>query len=52
VSTVTDTNRYGKAFADVWDRAHQQLQRRSAWAGHEGLSALTEFPSCRGLTLT
>jgi DDE superfamily endonuclease len=36
VSTVTDTSRYGKAFADAWDRAHQQLHRRSAWAGHEG----------------
>jgi hypothetical protein len=36
VSTVTDTSRYGKAFADAWDRAHQQLQRRAGWAGHEG----------------
>jgi hypothetical protein len=36
VSTVTDTSRYGKAFADAWDRAHQQLHRRAAWAGHEG----------------
>ena len=36
VSTVTDTSRYGKAFADAWDRAHQQLQRRGGWAGHEG----------------
>jgi nucleotide-binding universal stress UspA family protein len=36
VSTVTDTSRYGKAFADAWDRAHQQLQRRAAWANHEG----------------
>lgn len=36
VSTVTDTVRYGKAFADAWDRAHQQLQRRAAWAGHDG----------------
>ena len=36
VSTVTDTSRYGQAFADAWDAAHQQLQRRSAWAGHEG----------------
>jgi hypothetical protein len=36
VSTVTDTSRYGKAFADAWDRAHQQLQRRSGWAGHQG----------------
>jgi DDE superfamily endonuclease len=36
VSTVTDTSRYGKAFADAWDRAHQRLQRRCAWADHEG----------------
>jgi hypothetical protein len=36
VSTVTDTARYGKAFADAWDRAHQQLQRRAAWAEHHG----------------
>lgn len=36
VSTVTDTSRYGKAFADGWDRAHQQLQRRAAWADHDG----------------
>jgi DDE superfamily endonuclease len=36
VSTVTDTCRYGKAFADAWDRAHQQLQRRAAWANHHG----------------
>jgi hypothetical protein len=36
VSTVTETSRYGKAFADAWDRAHQQLQRRAGWADHEG----------------
>jgi hypothetical protein len=36
VSTVTDTSRYGQASADAWDRAHQQLQRRAAWAGHQG----------------
>ena len=36
VSTVSDTSRYGKAFADAWDRAHQRLQRRAAWSGHEG----------------
>jgi len=36
VSTVAETRRYGKAFADAWDRAHQKLQRRSAWAGYEG----------------
>jgi len=36
VSTVTDTARYGTAFADAWDRAHQQLQRRAGWAEHHG----------------
>jgi hypothetical protein len=36
VSTVTGTSRYGQAFADAWDRAHQQLQRRAAWTGHQG----------------
>jgi hypothetical protein len=43
VSTVTDTNRYGKAFADAWNRAHQQLQRRSGWADHQG-----ELPTVEG----
>jgi hypothetical protein len=36
VSTVTETSRYGQAFADAWDRAHQKLQRRAGWAEHEG----------------
>jgi DDE superfamily endonuclease len=36
VSTVTDTSRYGQAFADAWNRAHQKLQRRAGWAEHEG----------------
>jgi hypothetical protein len=36
VSTVTDTSRYGKAFADAWDRAHQRLHRRAGWTGHQG----------------
>jgi hypothetical protein len=43
VSTMTDTVRYGKAFADSWDRAHQQLQRRAAWAEHHG-----ELPAVEG----
>jgi hypothetical protein len=42
VSTVTDTNRYGQAFADAWDRAHQQLQRRAGWANHEGQLPVVE----------
>jgi len=36
VSTMTDTTRYGNAFADAWDAAHQQLQRRAGWAEHHG----------------
>jgi hypothetical protein len=36
VSTVSDTTRYGQAAADAWDAAHQQLQRRAAWADHQG----------------
>jgi hypothetical protein len=36
VSTVTETARYGQAFADAWDRAHQKLQRRAGWAEHHG----------------
>ena len=43
VSTVSDTSRYGKAFADAWDRAHQQLQRRGGWADHQG-----ELPTVQG----
>ena len=36
VSTISDTSRYGQAFADAWDGAHQQLQRRGGWADYEG----------------
>jgi hypothetical protein len=43
VSTVTDTSRYGQAFTDAWDRAHQQLQRRAGWADHEG-----QLPTVQG----
>jgi hypothetical protein len=43
VSTVTDTSRYGQAFADAWDAAHQQLQRRGGWADHEG-----QLPTVQG----
>jgi hypothetical protein len=46
VSTVTDTRRYGKAFADAWDRAHQQLQRRAGWAGHQG-----QLPTVEGMLI-
>jgi hypothetical protein len=43
VSTMTDTSRYGMAYADAWHHAHQQLQRRAGWAGHEG-----ELPTVAG----
>jgi DDE superfamily endonuclease len=36
VSTMTGTDRYGTAFADAFDAAHQQLQRRGAWKDHDG----------------
>lgn len=36
VSTVCDTTRYGQAFADSWNGAHQKLQRHAGWADHEG----------------
>jgi hypothetical protein len=36
VSTISDTSRYGQAFADAWDGAHQKLQRRGGWVAHDG----------------
>jgi hypothetical protein len=42
VSTITETTRYGTAFADAWDRAHQQLQRRAGWAEHRGELPIVE----------
>lgn len=42
VSTVTTTSRYGAAFADAWDYTHQQLQRRSGWAAHQGPLPIVE----------
>ncbi|MGC4857431.1 transposase, partial [Micromonospora sp. DT4] len=36
VSTMTETSRYGAAYADAWDRTHQQLHRRGGWAAHQG----------------
>lgn len=36
VATVTETLRYGAAFADAWDRAHPRLARRGGWAEHAG----------------
>jgi hypothetical protein len=40
---MTDTSRYGMAYADAWHHAHQQLQRRAGWAEHEG-----ELPTVAG----
>ena len=34
--TTTDTNRYGRAIAQAWDRLHPRLTRRSAWSEHTG----------------
>lgn len=42
VSTVTATSRYGTAFADAWDRTHQQLQRRAGWTEHQGPLPIVE----------
>lgn len=42
LSTLNDTTRYGKAFADAWDAVHQQLQRRGGWAEHQGQLPVVE----------
>ncbi|MFE9637169.1 NF041680 family putative transposase [Streptomyces sp. NPDC006463] len=34
--TVTNTDRYGTATAQAWDRLHPRLTRRAAWCDHEG----------------
>jgi hypothetical protein len=36
MATRTDTDRYGTARADAFDRLHPRLTRRAAWAGHAG----------------
>ncbi|MFD7262225.1 NF041680 family putative transposase [Streptomyces sp. NPDC059874] len=36
VVTVTDTERYGTATAQAWDRLHPRLTHRAAWGDHEG----------------
>ncbi|MEF9880853.1 NF041680 family putative transposase [Streptomyces sp. P9-A4] len=36
VVTATDTDRYGTATAQAWDRLHPRLTRRAAWLDHEG----------------
>ncbi|WP_331739828.1 transposase (plasmid) [Streptomyces goshikiensis] len=35
-ATVTNTDRYGTATAQAWDRLHPRLTRRAAWLDHEG----------------
>jgi DDE superfamily endonuclease len=42
VATRTDTDRYGAARADAWDRLHPRLARRAAWAGHPGELPIVE----------
>lgn len=34
--TVTNTDRYGTATVQAWDRLHPRLTRRAAWLDHEG----------------
>ncbi|MFD5423875.1 NF041680 family putative transposase [Streptomyces sp. NPDC127069] len=36
VVTLTDTDRYGTATAQAWDRLHPRLTRRAAWGDHQG----------------
>lgn len=36
VVTVTDTERYGTATTQAWDRLRPRLTRRAAWGDHEG----------------
>jgi hypothetical protein len=36
VATVSDTTRYGTAFADAWERCHPELARRGGWQDHPG----------------
>ena len=42
LSTVTDTSRYGTATATAWDRTHQRLHGRDAWADHHGELPIVE----------
>ncbi|MEV0903213.1 NF041680 family putative transposase, partial [Actinoplanes sp. NPDC049802] len=47
VATISETSRYGAAFADAWDRVHPKLARRSGWAGHEGPLPVIEGTAIR-----
>jgi hypothetical protein len=42
VATRTDTDRYGTARADAWQRLHPRLTRRAAWAEHPGELPIVE----------
>jgi hypothetical protein len=42
VATRTDTDRYGTARADAFDRLHPRLTRRAAWAAHRGELPIVE----------
>ncbi|MFD4635489.1 NF041680 family putative transposase [Streptomyces sp. NPDC058284] len=40
--TVNDTDRYGKAHTQAWDRVHPRLTHRSSWIDHAGELPLVE----------
>ncbi|WP_369265192.1 NF041680 family putative transposase [Streptomyces sp. R35] len=40
--TLNDTERYGKAQAQAWDRVHPRLTHRSSWLDHDGELPLVE----------
>jgi hypothetical protein len=42
VETRTDTDRYGIARADAWDRLHPRLTHRAGWADHPGELPIVE----------
>jgi hypothetical protein len=42
VSTLTETTRYGTARASAWQQLHTKLERRGAWAHHDGELPLVE----------
>ncbi|BCL33390.1 hypothetical protein GCM10017557_82490 [Streptomyces aurantiacus] len=42
ITTVTDTNNYGKAETQAWDRVHPRLTHRSSWLDHDGELPLAE----------
>jgi len=42
VATITDTSRYGRAYAQAWDRLHPRLEHRGAWTDHPGALPIVE----------